>query len=109
MIHISLKKKHKKINFIEEGGWHFSYLKKPTGVEKKLKSIRHHIEYDQNPLGVKKINEMIKGRKLIYDYKADQRKGNKFENNETLEILENYKLPNYIQKNINFYDEWMEK
>ena len=109
MIHISLKKKHNNINFIEEGGWHFSYLKKPTGVEKKLKSIRHHIEYDQNPLGVKKINEMIKGRKLIYDYKADQRKGNKFENNETLEILENYKLPNYIQKNINFYDEWMEK
>ncbi len=103
------KKKHNNINFFERGGWHFSYLKKPTGVEKKLKSIRHHIEYDQNPLGVKKINEMIKGRKLIYDYKADQRKGNKFENNETLEILENYKLPNYIQKNINFYDEWMEK
>ena len=102
-------KKFSNINFIEEGGWHFSYLKKPTGVEKKLKSIRHHIEYDLNPLGVDKITDMIKNRKLIYDYKADQRKGNKFENNETLEILENYRLPNYIKNNLSLFDEWLEK
>ena len=103
------KKKFSNINFIEEGGWYFSYLKKPTGVEKKLKSIRHHIEYDLNPLGVDKISDMIKNRKLIYDYKADQRKGNKFENNETLEILENYRLPNYIKNNLSYFDEWLEK
>ena len=49
------KKKYSNIKFIENGGWHFSYLKKPIGIEKKLKSIRHHIEYDLNPIGVKKI------------------------------------------------------
>ena len=102
------KKKYNNIKFINNGGWHFSYLKKPSGVEKKLKSIRHHIEYDQNPLGVKKIEDMIKNKKLIYNYSADQRTSNKFENNETLNILETGKLPKYIQKNLKMFSEWLE-
>ena len=103
------KKKYSNIKFINDGGWHFSYLKKPSGVEKKLKSIRHHIEYDHNPLGVKKIEEMIKNKKLIYNYSADQKTSNKFENNETLGILETDKLPKYIQKNLKIFNDWLEK
>ena len=102
------KKKFNNIQFVENGGWHFSYLKKPVGVEKKLRSIRHHIEYDQNPLGVDKIEQLIKDKKLIYNYEADQRTTNKFENNETLNILEKDKLPKYIQKNFERYKEWLE-
>ncbi len=52
---------------------------------------------------------MIKKRKLIYNYKADQRTSNKFENNETLEILDNSKLPLYINNNLNLFSEWLEK
>ena len=52
---------------------------------------------------------MIKKRKLIYNYKADQRTGNKFENNETLELLDNSKLPVYINNNLNLFSEWLEK
>jgi len=103
------KKKYNNIKFVNDGGWHFSYLKKPSGVEKKLKSIRHHIEYDQNPLGVKKIEDMIKNKKLIYNYSADQRTSNKFEDNETLGILETSKLPKYIQKNLKMFGDWLEK
>ena len=102
-------KKYRNIKFVENGGWHFSYLKKPEGVEKKLKSIRHHIEYDQNPIGVNKIEELIKDRKLIYDYNADQRTKNKFLDNEKLNILDKKKLPSFIQNNISFYSEWLEK
>ena len=102
------KKKFNNIKFIENGGWHFSYLKEPTGVEKKLKSIRHHIEYDQNPLGVKKIEDIIKNKKLIYNYKADQRTENKFENNETLNKLDFDRLPYYIRKNKNLFKDWLD-
>ena len=101
------KKKYSNIKFVENGGWHFSYLKDPKGVEKKLKSIRHHIEYDQNPLGENKIKDLIKNRKLIYDYNADQRKKNKFENNESLNLLEEKKLPNFIRNNLNYYKDWL--
>ena len=58
------QKKYRNIILMQDGGWHFSYLKNAKGVEKKLKSIRHHIEYDQNPLGVEKIENMIKERKI---------------------------------------------
>ncbi len=75
-------------------------------MEKKLKSIRHHIEYDQNPVGVKKIGEMIKEKRLIYNYKADQRTENKFENNEILNVLDLQRLPIYIQKNKDKFKEW---
>tara|TARA_B100001057_G_scaffold474362_1_gene539823 strand:+ start:356 stop:1246 length:891 start_codon:yes stop_codon:yes gene_type:complete len=103
------KKKFTNINFIENGGWHFSYLKEPTGIEKKLKSIRHHIEYDHNPLGVEKIGEMVKNKQLIYNYKADQRSSNKFTNNEKLEILDFNQLPKFILDNKNLYSDWIEK
>tara|TARA_B100001057_G_C22798186_1_gene930502 strand:- start:1333 stop:1758 length:426 start_codon:yes stop_codon:yes gene_type:complete len=103
------KKKYNNLKFIENGGWHFSYLKKAKGVEDKLRSIRHHIEYDENPIGVEKINDLIKNRKMIYNYTADQRTSNKFTNNEKLEILDTVKLPKYIKQNINLYSDWLEK
>ena len=102
-------KKYNNIKFIENGGWHFSYLKEAQGVEKKLKSIRHHIEYDQNPIGVEKIEDLIKQKKMIYNYKADQRIKNKFEDNETLNKLELKFLPTYIQNNLDNFQKWLEK
>jgi len=102
------KKKYRNIKFIENGGWHFSYLKKAEGVEKKLRSIRHHIEYDKNPIGVKKIKDLIKNRRLIYNYKTDQRTKNKFTDNEKLEILDLKKLPKFITDNMNLYSTWLE-
>ena len=47
--------KYNNIKIIEEGGWHFSYIKNPEDIEKKLKSYLHHREYDDNPVGVKNI------------------------------------------------------
>ena len=92
------KKKYHNIKFIENGGWHFSYLKKAEGVEKKLRSIRHHIEYDQNPIGIENIKKIINEKKLIYNYKADQRTKNKFENNETLKVLDSKNYQNIYKK-----------
>jgi len=103
------KKKYNNIKFIEDGGWHFSYLKDAMGVEKKLRSIRHHIEYDKNPIGVQKIDNLIKNRKLIYNYKSDQRTKNKFINNEELSLLDAKKLPQYILNNLDLYKAWIEK
>jgi beta-1,4-mannosyl-glycoprotein beta-1,4-N-acetylglucosaminyltransferase len=44
------EKKYSDIYFIENGGWHFSFVKKPKDIEKKLKSYLHHREYDIDPL-----------------------------------------------------------
>ena len=66
-------KKYRDILFVNDGGWHFSYLKDAKGVEDKLKSIRHHVDYELNPVGIKKLETMIKDKKLVYNYKLDQR------------------------------------
>ena len=100
------KKKHRNILFKKNGGWHFSYIKDAKGVENKLKSIRHHIDYELHPIGVEGIEEMIKQKKLIYNYNVDQ-KQKKFLNTETLKEINLNKLPEYIYSNTNKFKEWI--
>ncbi len=102
------KKKYKDIFFLENGGWHFSYLKTPEDIEKKLKSYLHHIDYDRNPLGIEKITEIVKNNKAIYDLNIDQRKNKFFSNNELTKIDINL-MPNYIKINSSKFSEWIEK
>ncbi len=101
------KTKYKDIFFVEDGGWHFSYLKTPEDIEKKLKSYAHHREYDLEPIGIQNIKEIIKNKKAIYDLKTDMRKS-KFAGEQKLKILNSEKLPKYLIKNINKYKEWLE-
>ena len=100
-------KKYRDIFFVENGGWHFSYLKDAKGVKEKLKSIRHHVDYELNPVSTEKLETMIKDRKLVYNYNVDQRAENKFTDNEILENLDFSRLPNYIVKNKNKYLQWL--
>ena len=39
-------KKYSNIKFIENGGWHFSNMKSPAEIEKKMRTYLHHREYD---------------------------------------------------------------
>ena len=82
-------------------------MRNPEGIEKKLKSYLHHIEYDQNPIGIKKIKEKINEKKAIYDLSADQRKS-KFNSSEKLKVLDLNNLPDYIVNNLNKYKTWIE-
>tara|TARA_B100000795_G_C22730800_1_gene411294 strand:+ start:27 stop:899 length:873 start_codon:yes stop_codon:yes gene_type:complete len=102
------KSKYNKIMIIENGGWHFSYIKNASDIEKKLKSYLHHREYDLNPVGVKNIKEMIINKKTIYNLKADS-KLNKFDDGNKLEKIDINLLPNYILKNKNKFSEWIEE
>ena len=53
------KKKYQNIKFIENGGWHFSNLKNPVDIEKKMKTYLHHREYELRPLGEERIKNII--------------------------------------------------
>lgn len=101
------KKKYRDIYFVKNGGWHFSYLKNPKDIEKKLKSYLHHIDYDKSPLGIEKIKNIINEKKAIYDLRADQRK-NKFEAKNQLIKIDIDQMPSYIQNNIEKFREWID-
>ena len=101
------KRKYRNINFIKNGGWHYSYLKKPEDIQKKLSSYLHHIDYDQNPLSADQIKKIVDSKKAIYDLKADQ-KENKFSAKNKLIKIDLKFLPKYITNNFDKFKEWID-
>ena len=101
------KKKYNNIFYIYDGGWHFSYIKKPEDIEKKLKSYLHHREYDLEPLGIEKIKNFVNNKSVIYDHRVDQTKY-KFSGSQKLEKISLDYLPSDIENNSNFYKEWLD-
>ena len=99
--------KYQDIYFVENGGWHFSYLKTAKNIEKKLTSYLHHREYDLKPIGEDGIQKMINNKKPVYNLKVDSKKS-KFDGGEELKITSTDELPNYIKNNLDKYKNWLE-
>ena len=100
--------KYIKVKIVENGGWHFSYLKNPDDIEKKLKSYLHHTEYELNPVGVESIKKMIYDKKTIYNLKVDSR-SNKFDGTNQLDKIDISLLPKYILDNKDKFKDWIEE
>jgi len=102
------EKKYNNIFFVENGGWHFSFVKKPEDIEKKLKSYLHHREYDIDPVGIDKIKDLINSKSVIYDHRVDQTQY-KFGGGQKLEKIDLKFLPRHISSNKEKYLDWLEK
>jgi beta-1,4-mannosyl-glycoprotein beta-1,4-N-acetylglucosaminyltransferase len=102
------EKKYNDIFFVENGGWHFTFVKKPEDIEKKLKSYLHHREYDIDPVGVDKIRNLFNSKSVIYDHRVDQTQY-KFGGGQKLEKIDLEFLPRYISSNKEKYLDWLEK
>ncbi len=100
--------KYIRVKTIDNGGWHFSYLKSPEDIEKKLKSYLHHSEYELNPFDINDIKKMIVNKKTIYNLKVDS-KSNKFDGSNILKKIDLNLLPNYILKNKDRFTNWIEE
>ena len=101
------KTKYQDILLMKNGGWHFSNMKTPEAIERKMSTYLHHREYDLNPLGAKKIKEIMKNKKAIYNLRADM-KADKFDNTQDLIVTDLNELPAYIQNNLEKYKDWIE-
>ena len=100
------EKKYINIEFVNNGGWHFSNIKTPSEIEHKLKSYLHHREFDINPISIKDIENIIKNKQAIYDLKVDKNV-NKIGNGSKLEDYPLVKLPQYLKNNIEKYKNWL--
>ena len=101
------KVKYQNIYFVNDGGWHFSNIKNASDIEKKFKSYLHHREFDIEPLSIKKIQDIIKEKKTIYDLKVDK-SVSKFNKGQKLSSLDLKQLPSYIQNNLEKYKLWLD-
>ena len=99
-------KKYSNLFFVTNGGWHFSNIRTPEDLEKKLLNFAHHFEFQESGLKTNDIKKMISENRAIYDYQVDMRE-NKWKGEKKLKILDNSNLPTYIQNNLEKYTNWL--
>ncbi len=88
--------KPKEPQLIFDGGWHFSFLKKPKDIAIKIKSYSHQEFYKDDFIDEDKIAQRIKNRKDIFDRNIKY---------EKIEIDESF--PKYIVANKEKFKEWI--
>ena len=54
------KKKYNDIFYINNGGWHFTNIKSPEDIEKKLLNYTHHDEFVKSKLKLEDLRKKIK-------------------------------------------------
>ena len=101
------KKKYSNLLFIKNGGWHFTCLRTPEELEKKLLNFAHHYEYEESGLKLEDIKKLILEKRVMYDHTIDQ-KGYKWSGKSILKKLDISKLPSYIQINDKKYSDWLD-
>ena len=101
------KKKYSNLMFVKNGGWHFTCLRTPEQLEKKLLNYAHHYEFQESGLKFEDIKKFISEKKVIYDYNADQKKY-KWSGASTLKKISNANLPSYISNNLEKYADWLD-
>ena len=75
--------------------------------DREFAFARYHVEYDENPIHVDKIKEIMNNKKAIYDLKIDKRL-NKIGEGGKLEKYPLDMLPKFLQDNKVKYKEWID-
>ena len=100
-------KKYNDIYFEMDGGWHFTNVKSPKEIEKKLLNYTHHYEFEQSGLNLKDLKKKIEEKKILYDHAMDQRKY-KWGSEKKLTAISLNKMPDYLKENYIKYSTWLE-
>ena len=103
------KKKYSNIRFIDDGGWHFTCIKKPEDIHKKLLTFAHHQDYERSNLTLKELKKKIYEKKVLYDHNVDKKNQNKWFSDKILKKIDLNLLPEVIINEKDNYIEWIEQ
>ena len=101
------KKKYSNLYYINNGGWHFTCIRKPEDLEKKLLNYAHHYEFEQSGLKTTDLKKFIEEKRVMYDHNIDQ-KGYKWSGKSTLKTINVSQLPQYIRGNVKKFKDWLD-
>ena len=101
------KKKYSNLHYINNGGWHFTCIRTPEDLEKKLLNFAHHYEFEQSGLKTNDIKKLINEKRVMYDHNIDQR-GYKWSGKSILKSIDLNLLPSYIKNNTEKFKEWLD-
>ena len=101
------KMKYNSIHHVENGGWHFTNIKSPDDIFKKLKNYGHHLEFNESGLSLNDIKNMVLNKRAVYDFHVDMR-SNKWTGKQKLYKCDLSELPEYLLQNKEKYALWMD-
>ena len=101
------KNKYANLKIVNDGGWHFTNIKTPEEIYKKLSNFGHHAEFELSGLDVKKIKKFIDEKKVFYNHFADKSDPNKWNSTYNLKKLDSKYLPDFLNDNEK-YSEWFD-
>ena len=87
----------KKFNIIEDGGWHFTYIKTLSDIKKKIKSFAHEEFNKDKYLDDTYLKQKIDDGEDLFERDFKFKK---------IEVNQN-NLPTYLVENINNYSSWL--
>lgn len=101
------KTKYTDVKIINDGGWHFSQLKKIDDIYSKLTNSEDHQEFKDAGKKISDIEDLVNRKVILYDHKAkssDFKFGKEFK----LETIGLEEMPDYIKKNKDQFSEWID-
>ena len=101
------RKKYSNLYYIDNGGWHFTCIRTPEDLEKKLLNFAHHYEFEQSGLKIGDLKKLISEKRVMYDHSVDQR-GYKWSGKSILRRISDDLLPSYIKNNSNKFKDWLD-
>jgi beta-1,4-mannosyl-glycoprotein beta-1,4-N-acetylglucosaminyltransferase len=101
------KIKYNNILYVVDGGWHFTNIKTPKDIEKKLSNYTHHYEFEKSGLNVKDLTKKVLDKKIIYDLNVDQKEF-KWGSEKNLEKMDISNMPDYLKENYKKYLDWID-
>ena len=101
------KKKYSNVSIIKNGGWHFTCIRSPRDLERKMLNFAHHYEFEQSGINLDDLKKLMKNKVIMYKHNADQ-KEDKWSGGSKLEKIDISILPDYIKLNLNKFNEWLD-
>jgi len=99
--------KHSNVYIANDGGWHFSNIRYPEDLEKKLSNFLHHVDYQNSGLNLTDLKKLMREKKIMYNHSVDK-KGNKWGEGDELKVLKLDEMPKYIKENQDKYKVWLD-
>ena len=97
------------LDIIDDGGWHFTNLKSPEELYKKLTNYGHHDEFELSGLTVNDLRKKIEDKRVYSNPFVDKENYKERWNYDYKLIkINNELLPHYLKNNLEKFKEWFD-
>ena len=99
--------KYNDIYYAMDGGWHFTNVRKPEDLKRKLSNFLHHVDFEKSGLDAEDLKRLMKEKRVMYNHKLDKKK-HKWGEGEKLQTITLEEMPKYILENFEKYKIWLD-